>query len=439
MAEVFPDVLRSSLLPENLHIQPPLKIDSVLQTDSSIRIFTADSFRLDTHYYFIGPDGEKVFLRPQGVLDSLYSRKKLGCTFSGDSILFRLFAPRAKWVKLRHYPEYDSQEGLEYEMHRDMDGVWEFTVTADWSGTFYGYRVWGPTGEGEMFDSTIVLADPYSPAVTTQNYYTHPAKTLIMRPRPFKWSTPDFRPPRWQDLIIYEMHLRDLTAHLSSGVPSALRGSYRGLIYSGQQGGLPYISSLGINAVELLPVQDFGNLEVPFKDSSASVYNTWNPYARNHWGYMTSYFFAPESWYASDANFQPGKYNGANGRQVIEFKEVVDAFHKKGIAVIMDVVYNHVSQYDYNPLKYIDKFYYFRLNPACEFTSVSGCGNDLKTERPMARRLIRDSIVHWLQEYRIDGFRFDLAEMIDPQTRLEIFQAARKVNPDVVFIAEPWG
>jgi pullulanase/glycogen debranching enzyme len=118
---------------------------------------------------------------------------------------------------------------------------------------------------------------------------------------------------------------------------------------------------------------------------------------------------------------------------------MVKAFHKEGIAVLMDVVYNHVSQYDYNPLKYIDKFYYFRLEEDCLFTSVSGCGNDLKTERPMTRRLIVDSVIHWMKEYQIDGFRFDLAKLIDWQTIDAIREEALQVNPDVILIAEPWG
>jgi pullulanase/glycogen debranching enzyme len=210
------------------------------------------------------------------------------------------------------------------------------------------------------------------------------------------------------------------------------------LIKSEQKGGLPYIQSLGVNAVELLPSQDFGNIEIPYLDQSAPVLNTWSPYARNHWGYMTSYFFAPESYYSSGGTMEAGAYNGADGRQVREFKEMVKAFHRDGKAVLMDVVYNHVSQYDYQPLKYIDKFYYFRLNEDCSFTSVSGCGNDLKTERPMARRLILDSVIHWMKEYHIDGFRFDLAKLIDWKTIEAIRDATRRVNPHVILIAEPW-
>jgi pullulanase/glycogen debranching enzyme len=235
------------------------------------------------------------------------------------------------------------------------------------------------------------------------------------------------------------MHIRDLTAHFTSGVKEEYRGTYLGLIEPFQTGGLPYIKKLGINAVELLPVQDFGNIEVPYQDKNSPVYNTWNPYAKNHWGYMTSYFFAPESYYTVGATLNSNQYNGKTGQQVREFKEVVKTFHKNGIAVLLDVVYNHVSQYDYNPLKYIDKYYYFRLNNDCSFSSVSGCGNDLKTERPMVRRLILDSVKHWMKEYHIDGFRFDLAHLIDWETIDLIRNEAQKINSKVILIAEPWG
>jgi len=154
---------------------------------------------------------------------------------------------------------------------------------------------------------------------------------------------------------------------------------------------------------------------------------------------MTSYFFAPESYYASEQTLEPGGVCGLDGRQVFEFKDVVRAFHKENIAVILDVVYNHVSQYDLNCFKHIDKNYYFQLNEDQTFCSASGCGNDFRTNRPMSRRLIIDSIKYWMREYHVDGFRFDLAAMIDWETIDEILTEARKINPDVILIAEPWG
>jgi pullulanase len=419
-------------------IEPEVKIENVEISESKAKIRVSENFKLDQHYY-LHTGKNKFFLIPDGILDSLYSDKPLGYQIEGSNIYFRVFAPRAKLVKILHFYNVRDKEGEEFLMTRDKDGVWEFTSSSDWQDDFYGYKIWGPTGDGEIFDSTIVLADPYSPAVATINHYTHPGKTLIQKPSKYNWKGNRWQKMDWRDLIIYEMHVRDLSAHPSSGLAKKDRGYYRSVLEKNQKGGLPYIKSLGVNAVELLPAQDFANIEVPYEDKDAPVYNTWNPYARNHWGYMTSYFFAPESYYADYGNMVEGDINGADGLQINEFKEMVQTFHQNGIAVLMDVVYNHVSQYDYNPLKYIDKFYYFRLNDDCTFESVSGCGNDFKTERPMARRLIVESVLHWINEYHVDGFRFDLAKLIDWQTCDEILKTAQKANPQVVIIAEPWG
>jgi pullulanase len=422
----------------SIEIEPAINIENIDLNDTMMTIQTGKTFQLDQHYFLKTSRGSRIFLIPDGILDSLYSNKSLGYQIEGNKITFRVFTPRATWVRMVLYRHHADKEGIEYAMVRDKDGVWEFITSLEWQNKYYGYRIWGPQGNGEMFDSTVVVADPYSPAVVSQNHYRHPAKTIILPENDFNWGKDSWQKVAWRDLMIYEMHVRDLTAHRSSGFSPRDRGTYTALIKSPQKGGLPYIKSLGVNAVELLPSQDFGNIEIPYLDESTPVFNTWNPYARNHWGYMTSYFFAPESYYSSGGTVETGAFNGSDGRQVREFKEMVKAFHHNGMAVLTDVVYNHVSQYDYQPLKYIDKFYYFRLNDDCSFTSVSGCGNDLKTERPMTRRLIIDSVIHWMKEYHIDGFRFDLAKMIDWKTIETIREVARKVNPYVILIAEPW-
>ncbi|MDZ7364388.1 MAG: alpha-amylase family glycosyl hydrolase [candidate division KSB1 bacterium] len=378
--------------------------------------------------------GSKALLHDD-ILNQFYSQKPLGCRREGQTLAFRVFAPRALQVKLIVFDQYDGDAGREFDMQRDNDGVWEFFATENLDGKYYGYRISGPSGKGEIFDDSIVIADPYSRAVTTMNHYRHPAKSLVLPEDNFDWEGDSFLKIPLEDLIIYEMHLRDLTAHPSSGAPPELRGTYRGLIQSGLKGGIDYIKSLGVNAVELLPIHDFANIEPSPEENRVAA----NVYGRNHWGYMTSYFFAPESYYATGGTMEAGKWNGADGRQVREFKEVVKAFHRAGIAVLLDVVYNHVSQYDQNPFKLLDKKYYFHLDGEQNFLSRSGCGNDFKTERPMARRLILDSVEYWMREYHIDGFRFDLAAMIDWETCDAILKRAREINPHAIIIAEPWG
>jgi len=368
-------------------------------------------------------------------LDQFYSTKKLGFNREGAQSTFRIFAPRATAVQLALFDRHDAETGREFPMQRDADGVWEFFSTENLTGKFYGYRVIGPRGSGEIFNDRLVIADPYSRAVATKNHYTHPAKSLILPDESFNWEGDTFLKIPPEDLIIYEMHARDMTAHPSSGVAPELRGTYRGLIQTGAKGGIDYIKALGVNAVEFLPIQDFGQIEPALQENVAAN----NVYGRNHWGYMTSYFFAPESYYATNGTMAPGQWNGVDGRQVREFKEVVKSFHRAGMAVLLDVVYNHVSEYDQNPFKFIDKKYYFRLDAKGNFLSKSGCGNDFQTERPMARRLILDSIEYWMREYHIDGFRFDLAAMIDWETCDAILKRAREINPHAIIIAEPWG
>lgn len=378
-------------------------------------------------------------LQPDGILNTFYSEKPLGCRIENGETVFRVFAPRATRVEMELFEKPEETSGKRWKMRRDSDGVWELRLSGKYSKKWYGYRIHGPQGEGEIFDPSHCVADPYAVAMCTQNHYFHPAKAYIPDLEPFEWENDTWICPDSEDLIIYELHVRDMTAHASSGVDPEKRGKYLGLIEEGKTGGIDYIASLGVNAVELLPIHEFANIEIEYKNPELPIYNDWNPYARNHWGYMTSDFFAPESYYASDGTISPNEWSGTQARGIQEFKMLVKAFHQRGIAVILDVVYNHVSHYDFNPFKYIDKKYYFRLDDRQTFLSKSGCGNDFKTERPMARRLIVESVLFWMKEYHIDGFRFDLAAMLDDETLDAITQKARALNPKVILIAEPWG
>ncbi len=423
---------------ETIHINNEIQVYQAVCDGTLCRIKTS-KFDLTKTYILQIYGFKKISLQPDLVLESFYSDKSLGCLLESGQTVFRLFVPRASEVRLVLFRKFDDQDGETVPMERDEDGVWEVSIPGKLLSRYYGYRVSGPKHETEMFDPSVVIADPYSKAVVSRNHYLHPSKSVILNSSDFDWEGDVWLCPKLEDLIIYELHVRDMTAHPSSGVDPEKRGTYFGLVQTLKNGGLDYIRSLGVNAVELLPVQEFANIEIDYKNPALPVFNTWNPYERNHWGYMTSCFFAPESYYAVDGTVEKGQYNGADGRVVSEFKELVKAFHRAGIAVIMDVVYNHVSQYDLNPLKYIDKKYYFRLNDDQSFQSLSYCGNDLRTERPMTRRLIIDSVRTWMEEYHIDGFRFDLAAMIDEQTIDGITEMARRVNPDAILIAEPWG
>ena len=354
-----------------------------------------------------------------------------GAFVKSDGVEFKLYAPKSDKAFLVIFDNPEDSSGTEYPMIKDANGDWNFTLSNASYGTLYGYRLEGPAN-----DSSVIIADPYSKAAVTQNNYQHVAKSQIVN-TDYNWGSDKWIKINPRDLIIYEMHLRDMTVHSTSG--SSAPGTYKGLIDKNQRGGLNHIKEMGVNAVQILPLQDFANIEIPYKDSSIYMYNDWNPYARNHWGYMTTFFFAPESYYASDGTMQPNAWNGASGNAVKEMKDMVKELHKESVAVIMDVVYNHVSNYDFHPLKYIDKEMYFRLDKNGEYIMQSGCGNDCQTEHPAMRKLILESLKYWMTEYHIDGFRFDLGYLIDEETRKQILTELRGINPDVIILAEPWG
>ncbi len=368
-------------------------------------------------------------------LDKYYSNKKLGSFVENGKTYFRLFAPTAEEVTLVTFQKPEEKQGSDYKMIRDSEGVWETSVDGEKYGLFYGFKVFH---ENYPESKDVICIDPYAKAVATYNTYFSPRRSIVVKENNYNWEGDTWIQRDWRDLVIYEMHIRDMTADNSSG--SNKPGTYEGLIEHDKTGGIDYIKNLGVNTVELLPSQEYANIEIPYKDSINGSYNTWNPYERNYWGYMTAAFFAPEDFYSEDSkNLEWNTWSGTSGRQIKDFKDMVKAFHKDGIAVMMDVVYNHISQYEFGNLKQIDKDYYFRLDDKGNFITQSGCGNDFKTERPMARRMIVESILYWMKEYHVDGFRFDLGKLLDWGTIEEVIREAKKINPNVVFVCEPWG
>lgn len=368
----------------------------------------------------------------QKLLDKYYSDKKLGAFYDDGKTYFRLFTPNAEKVSLIIFDKAEDDKGLLYEMKRDENAVWEIALEGEFFGKYYNFIV------EHKNQSPVLCLDPYAKAVASYNTHFTPRKGIIIKENDYDWQGDEWIRNDWRDLIIYEMHVRDMTEHPSSKIKE--RGTYKGLVEKGKTGGISYIKKLGVNAVELLPSQEFANIEIPFKKELRSKLNTWNPYERNHWGYMTAAFFAPESYYSENTrNIKWDSWSGTDAKAVKDFKDMVKEFHKEGIAVIMDVVYNHLSEYEFGNLKEIDKEYYFRLNQQGDFIAESGCGNDLRTEAPMLRRLIVESVLYWMKEYHVDGFRCDLGKLIDWETIETIIYEAKKINPDVVFVCEPWG
>lgn len=330
----------------------------------------------------------------------------LGAHVINGKTYFSVYSPAATEVNVIIFNNPTDTSGTGYSMKKDNLGIWRCVISQDLTGKWYGYTANGPQKDGYIFDPKRLLNDPYAFA-----NFNHDGKSLIIK-RDFKWDDHGFKPPKPHELIIYEVHLKDFSAHPSSGVEEKLRGKYLGFLKSK---GLKVIKELGVNAIELLPIHEFDN------------FFAGHP---NYWGYMTSHYFAPECSYAT----------GKNGEAVVEFKKLVNELHKEGFAVIMDVVFNHTAEGNEKgiPLNFkgLDNPGYYRLTDDKKYYwNGSGCGNEFKSESPMSRKLIIDSLKYWVNEYHIDGFRFDLATIIDKETMLEI---AKELPDHVILIAEPW-
>lgn len=363
----------------------------------------------------------------------------LGCTSGPEQTIFRLLAPKAESVKLVIYDDYSQDEGLEFPLEVNSEGIWETIIHDNFEGRWYAYFLKEPEGYEPFFETTShPVADPWSKHVTSRNDHLQHHKTKIVPPSDFNWEDDSFvNPEDPRDLIIYESHIKDMVAH--SSAKTYVNGIYNDF-REAERGGINHLKELGVNAVEFLPLQKFAYFEPPFnKKTPEGIKNTWNPYSRNYWGYMTSFYFVPETIYASDGTLAPEAVIGQTTKAATELKELIKALHKEGISVIMDVVYNHASHYDLNALKYTAKNEYFRLDEKGNYLNDSWTGNDIKTDNKYSRKLIVESIKYWMNEFHIDGFRFDLAGLIDWDTVDKIKEEAQKINPDVLLIAEPWG
>ena len=357
-------------------------------------------------YVRIGDTVESIRFSPGVFLKSLEAEGPLGAIVKKDCTLFRLFAPRARGVNLFVFEKPDGPEGDPIPLSLEDDMVWQASVEGNRHGWFYHYTVEGEEAD-EMgyFDPEFRIVDPYARAVCGPL-----GPGIIVEDDFFHARHSHFKPPHWHDLVIAEAHLRDLTANAPVDMTDEERLGFSGLRKWVESDDF-YLSQLGVNAVELQPVHEFDTVD-------RKQYG---------WGYMPVNYFSPASQYCDE----PARLD-----QVGEFRELVEAFHRKGLAVLLDVVYNHVGEPNY--LQYLDKEYYFLLTADGHYENHSGCGNTLDADAPMVRRLIRDSLVHWIKAYNVDGFRFDLGELIGKETLAWLEAELKQVKPEVILIAEPW-
>ncbi len=330
---------------------------------------------------------------------------RLGVIIENDCTSFHIFAPRASSVTLHTYRNLDESDKKVLPLKADDSGVWSLFLTDNLEGFYYYYTIDGIFDPTTAFDPNVRILDPYAKAAVG------PKGPGIITNRYLNLGTPaPFKVPYWQDLIIAECHVRDLIQHAPTDIPSDERKGFAGLTRFIKDKG-NYLRSLGINAIELQPIQEY-------------EYDSPQEY---QWGYMPTNYFSPASGYAT----APEKAS-----QIEEFRAVVDACHDAGLAVILDVVYNHVG--NPNHLMRLDKETFFHLAPDDSFMNWSGCGNDLRCESPVTKRLIIESLTHLVRYYDVDGFRFDLADLIGKSVLVEIELALKLEKPSVILIAEPW-
>ena len=377
----------------------------------------------------------------------------LGATWDGTGVNFALFSEHATGVELCLFNEPDAGVASgRIRLRERTDLVWHGYVPGLAPGQLYGYRVHGPYDpeRGFRFNPAKLVIDPYAKALAGQFRWGDevfgyragdPAADLARDDRDSAGSVPKAmvidpafdwegdRPPRipWHRSVLYEVHVKGFTVR-HPGVPAALRGTYAGLT---APAALDHLTSLGITAVELLPVHHH-------LDEHAVVEGGLT----NYWGYNSIAFFAPDARYGASS---------APGAVVAEFKAMVRALHRAGLEVILDVVYNHTAEGDQlGPtcsFRGIDNRAYYRLAPGRPryYRDYTGCGNTFDLRQPRAIQLVMDSLRYWILEMHVDGFRFDLAPTLARQSEA-VERASRffemihqdPVLSQVKLIAEPW-
>lgn len=420
----------------------PFDIADVLPKRSNSVLLVPTRPLDERHLYEIIPadGGDPVFVRRDRWFSSLYSDKPLGAIVSEDGMetTFRLFAPRAEQVRLHlYFSAYDALDSPEkiIDLVRDESGVWETTQPGDHHGVYYTYTVHGPDEPGNRFHGThpVHLTDPYA-FVSDDTFGKARVWRLSSPPEPVAGGR-----PAMEDVIAYEVHVQDFTDALP--VEDDLKGSFPamvrpGLVNSrGEPVGFDYLKDLGVNVVHLMPVQEF--LHYPDEEWQAAFSD--DPYmieqdiarANYQWGYRTTHALAVESRYRSD-----GTDIGAERRQ---FRDLVEAFHRDSIAVIIDVVPNHTGEnmdgrhYLFN-FNGIDMPYYYRTDES--LGHIGPFGNEVKSEdRPMVQRWMLDQLKHFVDVFGVDGFRIDLAGQIDEQTLIWLRE---RLPDDLIIYGEAW-
>ena len=349
-----------------------------------------------------------------------YDGDDLGVTYSKESSKFRIYAPTADDIELLLYDKgMDSEPVKTFKLKKAEKGTWFGEVKEDLKGMFYKYRVCVEGKEGE-------IVDIYAKAGGTN--LKRGAIVDFDETNPEGWDDvprPKFVKPT--DAVIEELNIRDYTINENSGVDEKYRGRYLGLVQSGTRLDdtnittvLDHIEEMGYTHIQIMPILKFDGYD---ENMENQIYYNW--------GYNNIHFFVLEGSFATDAHNPETR--------IKEFKKLVMECHKRGIRVIMDVVYNHTFKTQYSDLNILTPKYYHRVwKNSGLFSNATECSNEVASERKMVRKLIVDSVVHLAKEYKVDGFRFDVMYLLDIDTMNAVKEAVHKIDPTILLYGEGW-
>lgn len=347
----------------------------------------------------------------------VYKGNDLGLTFSSKNKVFKIWAPTAEQAQLIFYKEGVGGNPLStYPMTKKEGGVWQADLSGEFKSWFYAFKV---MINGQWQEE---VPDPYAKVVGING-----KRAMVV-------DLKETNPPGWEkdksplfknktDAILYELHVRDASIADNSGIKN--KGKFLGLTETGTKNaegfstGLDHIKELGITHVHLLPSYDFYSLDESKPDKPQ--YN---------WGYDPLNYNVPEGSYSTNP------YDGIT--RIKEFKQMVQAFHQNGLRVVMDVVYNHTRLTEESYFNQLVPGYYYRQTRDGKFSNATACGNETASERYMMRKFMLESVLYWVKEYHIDGFRFDLMGVHDIETMNLISRELHKIKPDILLYGEGW-
>ena len=338
------------------------------------------------------------------------------CVYLGDKTEFAVWSPDAEAAELRLYNGAKDEAAFKIaQMQKSEDGTWTVTIDEDLKGAFYTFSV---KIDGEWLPET---AGPGAKAVGVNGW----------RGAVIDWDETD--PEGWDedkspkvdpsDIIVYEVHHRDFSIHETSGITN--KGKYLAMTEEGTKNpdglatGIDHLKELGVTYVQLLPSTDFGSIDEEHLEN-----NQYN------WGYEPLNFNAVEGSYSTDP-FNPVT-------RIKVFKQMIQAFHKAGFRVILDVVYNHTTHAPNTGFERTMPGYYYRMREDGTYFDGSGCGNETASEQERFQKFMVESLEWWMKEYHIDGFRFDLMAIHDIETMNLISERLHAIDPNVVIYGEGW-